>query len=486
MWGQKNERGVEVPYLLPYQIEIADKLETQNVAVASANATGKTFLAAYLALWYLNRYKPSIVLTTAPTDRQVKKLLWAELRRAFNSSHYPLPGNLLSQTLKISDKHYAIGFTTPPRSGQKASGFHERNVLIIVDEANDVTDDIYDSLRGVMASGSSRVLFIGNPDVPAGSFFKIFEKNSEDFFKKSISVFDSKNLHQRGITIDDIRSGEWKRKDRQHSHLEGLVTPAWVAGVLEDYGENHPFTISRVFGEFPQNIEDGLCTIADIYACQKLKFEDVDTSDKTIYVSVDVARSKTGDDSVIGWQKGNYADYSWIGKTDDEMRVVGEVIRAIGELKERFTEKGAPPRIVVIVDVIGVGGGVTDRVDEITRDDFNIEVHGVNVGLPPIDCPEKYGGMPAERFKNIKAQLLWQVREKVRSRKFKLPECSQLPMQLSNIKWTTTSRGQTVIEPKDETKKRIGRSPDHADQLMLGFYRSAKDNFWSSMERALS
>jgi hypothetical protein len=116
MWGQKNDRGIDIPYLLPYQIEIADKLETQNVAVASANATGKTFLAARIALWYLNRYKPSIVLTTAPTDRQVKKLLWAELRLAFNTSRYPLPGTLLSQTLKISEKHYAIGFTSPPRS----------------------------------------------------------------------------------------------------------------------------------------------------------------------------------------------------------------------------------------------------------------------------------------------------------------------------------------------------------------------------------
>jgi hypothetical protein len=337
-----------------------------------------------------------------------------------------------------------------------------------------------------MASGSSRILLIGNPDVPAGTFFKIFEKNSDDFFKKNISVFESTNLHRTSIAIDDIRCGIWKKKDRPNRHLEGLVTPAWVAGVLEDYGENHPFTISRVFGEFPQDIEDGLCTIADVYACQKLKFEDVDTSDKTIYISVDVARSTAGDDSVIGWQKGDYADYSWIGKTNDEMRVAGEVIRAIGELKERFTEKGAHPRIVVNVDVIGVGAGVTDRVDEITRDDKNIEVHGVNVGLPSIDCPEKYNGLPAERFKNLKSQLFWCVREKVKTRKFRLPECSQLPMQLSNIKWTITSRGQTVIEPKDETKKRIGRSPDHADQLMLGFYRSAENSFWSSMERALN
>src|SRR5438552_2061688 len=48
----------------------------RRVAVKSANGVGKTYLAADLALWFLYSHRPSIVLTTAPTWRQVRYLLW--------------------------------------------------------------------------------------------------------------------------------------------------------------------------------------------------------------------------------------------------------------------------------------------------------------------------------------------------------------------------------------------------------------------------
>jgi hypothetical protein len=55
----------------------------RRVAVKSANGVGKTYLAADLALWFLYSHRPSIVLTTAPTWRQVRYLLWEEIRRRF-------------------------------------------------------------------------------------------------------------------------------------------------------------------------------------------------------------------------------------------------------------------------------------------------------------------------------------------------------------------------------------------------------------------
>src|SRR5712671_5200377 len=51
-----------------------------RVAVASANSCGKTFIAARIAAWFLYLYKHSIVITTAPTDRQVSEILWREIR----------------------------------------------------------------------------------------------------------------------------------------------------------------------------------------------------------------------------------------------------------------------------------------------------------------------------------------------------------------------------------------------------------------------
>ena len=58
------------------QTEIADALtKHRRVAVKAANGVGKTYLAADLCLWFLYTHTPSVVLTTAPTWRQVETLL---------------------------------------------------------------------------------------------------------------------------------------------------------------------------------------------------------------------------------------------------------------------------------------------------------------------------------------------------------------------------------------------------------------------------
>lgn len=459
-FGKFDEDGNPIPYLLPYQAEIADKLEHNDIAIASANATGKTFIAAHLVLWYINKYIPSIVITTAPTERQVEKLLWAELKSAFRSSNYRLPGKLYNLSLRISPKHYAIGFTAPPKSGQKASGFHQQNTLIVVDEASDISDDIYDAIRGVMAGGDVRIMCIGNPDVPIGRFYDLFQKPN-DFFIKNISVFDSANLHGQRITLSHIRSGKWKEIDDKSKHKPGLVTPKWVAGVWEDYGEDHPFFHSRVLGIFPKDIEGGLVSLADVQLSQRIDNDDIVLGDEVV-ISIDVARSERGDDSVIAWRNDRYFEYFWEGKTIDTMIVTGNAVRCIEFIKDKFSLN--PVSIRVNIDAIGVGAGVADRLKE-QEEELEVDVFPVNVG---------WASTEPKKFFNLRSELFWEVREQILKNNLKLPNCKHLPFQLSNIKWEITSAGKTKVESKEKTKLRIGRSPDHADALILSFYEKKK------------
>jgi hypothetical protein len=446
----------------PYQVEIADALATQRrVVVASANATGKTYLAARLVLWFLNCFKPSVILTTAPTERQVK-ILWGELKSAFRDSLLPLPGRPLKLSLHLSETHYALGFTAVPRSTSHASGFHSENVLVIVDEASEVRPEIYDGLKGIMASGNSYVMLIGNPDVPDGRFYDTFTKPNK-FYKRSISVFETPNLLTRGITLDDIRSGEWEEKDKLEAEtIPALVGAEWTHEVWEEYQEGHPFFISRVLGQFPEEIEGGLVPLVASVAAQKLEWDDVDTEGDVV-IAVDVARSDKGDDSVIGWRKGGYLEYFWQAKTRDTMRVGGEIINCIRFVKSKFEDE--KPEIRVNIDVIGVGAGVVDRLAE-QAGELGVEVHGVNVALPAQHEPE--------RFKNLKAELFWNVRKKIVAGTLRLPDCKQIPFQLSKMLWTTASDGRTIMEPKEETRKRLKRSPDHADMLALSEYRGKR------------
>jgi hypothetical protein len=59
------------------EVEILRSIQTnRRTAIKASHAAGKTFTLSLSALWWLARYPQGIVLTTSPTQRQVKTQLW--------------------------------------------------------------------------------------------------------------------------------------------------------------------------------------------------------------------------------------------------------------------------------------------------------------------------------------------------------------------------------------------------------------------------
>ena len=50
------------------------------------------------------------------------------------------------------------------------------------------------------------------------------------------------------------------------------------------------------------------------------------------------------------------------------------------------------------------------------------------------------------------------------------PPCDQLMEEATETKWKFLSNGKIIIEPKEDVKKRIKRSPDWMDALANTFY----------------
>jgi hypothetical protein len=95
------------------QEEVASALvQHSRVAVRSGHGVGKTYLAADLVLWFLYTHPGAVVLTTAPTWKQVKHYLWREIRRRYIGANTRLPGRLLRTKLELSDESYAMGIAT--------------------------------------------------------------------------------------------------------------------------------------------------------------------------------------------------------------------------------------------------------------------------------------------------------------------------------------------------------------------------------------
>jgi len=419
-------------------LSVRDNAET---AAKGCHSFGKSWIAARAALWFLYSHKPSMVITTAPTQRQVEGILWKEIRAAHARAKFPLGGTPLQTQIKLAENWFAWGFTaTDP---DKFQGFHEISILLIVDESAGVLESIYEAIDSVLTTEHARLLLIGNPTSSSGRFLEDFK--TPGVAKISVSAYDTPNFTEFGITRDDIRTGTWEEKLRgKVLPYPYLTTPQWVAGRLKRWGENSPRYQARVEGQFPPFSTDALVPLAWIEAAIDREIETGGPAE----FGVDIARF--GDDeSVIALRNGMQAQILDALPMADTMETAGWVARYAREKKP----------LGIKIDTIGVGGGVHDRLKE-----QNYPVQEVNVSSSPRN---------KEDFLNLRAEAYWTLREIFEKGEVSLigdPELLDiLAGQLAAIKYKIDSRGRIQIESKDEMKKRGHPSPDYADALMLSF-----------------
>lgn len=121
------------------------------------------------------------------------------------------------------------------------------------------------------------------------------------------------------------------------------------------------------------------------------------------------------------------------------------------------------------VDVIGIGSSVYDHLN---GSEYNYNVVPVNVAEKSLkrDKTKKFG------FANLRSELWWKMRERLdpdSGEDIQLPPDKELRIQLVTPHYKPTARG-IQVESKDDIKKRIGRSTDEADAVIMSFMRKSK------------
>jgi hypothetical protein len=237
------------------QVAIMESIRDNRVtAVPSCHSSGKSWTAGRIALWFAFSYHGSKVITTAPTERQVKGVLWGEILRAHKSAKLPLGGEPTAMQLKLDADWWIWGFTAPDWDESRFQGFHAPHILVIVDEASGISSALMDQIDSLLAGGHARKLLIGNPVIAGCSFQRDCESN--EVHTIPIAAWDTPNFLTFGITEDDMVSGEWRNKvkEDEYPHPE-LISPEWVAERLELWGIDSSAWQSRIRGEFPSVVE---------------------------------------------------------------------------------------------------------------------------------------------------------------------------------------------------------------------------------------
>lgn len=425
------------------QIEIAQSVvENRRTAVQACHGVGKSFSAARFIAWWLDIHPPgeAFVVSTAPTAKQVEAVLWREVNKAATKAQAkgtPFIGRVLTTEWKLGNELIAYGRKPADHDPTAFQGIHARFLLVVLDEACGIPKELWVAANSLATNEDCRILAIGNPDDPTSHFATVCAEGSS-WHRIKISAFDSPNFTDE-VVPDDLRVM--------------LVGQTYVDEMAEDVGVGSPIYTSKVLGEFPEDSTDGVVLASSVAQCRIAKDLTPDQLEP-VELGVDVGGSENGDWTVIRERRGMKAGRTWRCQSS-ESEIVAEAIRAAIVESEATAVK---------IDSIGIGWGVAGHLTSMASDGkHEAAIVKVNVGAAAAD---------PKRFPKLRDEIWWEVgRGHSEAGTWDLSEVDdRTASDLLAPKWAPNTRGQIKVEPKDETRKRIGRSPDDGDALLLAFY----------------
>ncbi|WP_020591254.1 terminase [Kiloniella laminariae] len=391
-----------------------------DIATASGHGIGKSAMSAWLILFILSTRPFAKGVVTSNTGDQLRTKTWAELgkwhRRCLTGHWFQY--NASKGNMSLSHKSHAESWrcdaqTCREENSESFAGLHAANStpFYLFDEASAVPDKIWEVSDGGLTDGEPMRFVFGNPTRNSGRFFECFHRLRHRW-------------HSRQI---DSRAVEGTNAD---------LMQQWV----EDYGEDSDFVRVRVRGVFPR--AGSTQFISGQLVAEARARELPPQPEQPIVIGVDVARF--GDDqSVILIRQGR--KLLEIRKYRvDTMALASFVIEAIG----RYKPDG------VLVDGVGVGGGVVDRLHQLGH-----AVIDVNAGSTAQDH---------KSFLNKRAEMWSRLRDWLKTADIPADD-SELESDLTGIEYGFDAKNRLQLEKKSDMKKRGLHSPDVADALALTF-----------------
>ncbi len=406
--------------------------EHKHIYIASGHSLGKDYICGGIGLWFLDCYKSSIVIQTAPTERQVKKVMWGETLRHWSNRPEELGGKIYTDPYIeiVKGEWYLIGFTTKESGASKVSGggkfqgFHAPSVCVIVTEAQAIEDDIFDQIDAVTTNENVLVIFLGNPTRASGRFAKGL-RDKENNIVFNFSCLDNPN---------------YKHKD---TIIPGLCSHHWVEDKRTKWGENDPRWQGRVLGQVPDKSINNVFSRGLVEAGVK---RDVIIGKKwNNGVSMDVAGEGADDNVIYGGKRGLVCD-AIIRNISTPSQNAIDCVKMAEEQDANF----------IVIDCDGIGIGTWQELAKIPfiSNKYNIiKFHGSkNYSRDGMKNPSNY--------QNLRAEAIFTAKERLERGEAHIPNDELLIEELLEVKYFENKRGLIQIEDNSDLKDRLGRSPD--------------------------
>ena len=439
--------------LTSYQREIiADFPYAKRQAVRGPRGLGKSALASLIVLWFaITRDAAGIdwkIMTTAGSWHQLESYLWREIgkwarRVDWEKLGRPAPNErteLMKTKLRL---RHGDADAASPDTPEKIEGAHADHIMLVVDEAKIVSAETFDAAEGILSGAGDEgsdleayALAISTPGEPSGRYY--------DIHRRAPGLEDWTVRH---VTLDEAIAA-------------GRMSRTWAEQRKRLWGENSALYQNHVLGEFCADDEDSIISLSWVEAAQE-RWRAWDAAgrpeqDGPRVAGVDVARSGK-DKSVVAVRHGDIIVSITAFPRGDLMETTGRVKGIL----DRDLECRA------MVDVIGLGAGVYDRLREqgCKADPFN--------AARKVTAKDRTGQFG---FANLRSAAYWRLAEMLNpgyGATLALPPDDELAGDLTTIHKKFMSDGKIMIEPKDDIRKRIGRSTDRGDSVAQACWASS-------------
>ena len=447
----------------PYQNDIMQRLvDHKRVSVRGPHGLGKTALVAWMVHWFalmndgVTDWKIPI---TASAWRQLTKFALPEVHKWARKIDWEKIGRTpYNERLELTKLSLQLktgeAFALASDNSAMIEGAHASRILYIFDESKEIPVDTWDSAEGAFSVGETYWLSVSTPGEPVGRFYDIQARRPG---------YDDWDV--RAVTRDEVILAE-------------RMSPEWAESRRTQWGVESAVYQNRVMGEFASSEADGVIPLSWVEKSNERWLELMDAEDyhsnidyeakfKEIHpdmaflcVGADIARSGE-DKTVLAPRYMNVITNLRVHSREDTMQTTGRLKGILDANKGK-----------AIVDVIGIGAGVVDRLREMKYAvvPFNASEH--------TDYMDSAGELG---FINCRSASWWHMRELLdpaSDHAIALPPDDYLTGDLVAPHWKVTSGGKIQVESKDDIKERIGRSTDYGDAVVMAFF----DNNFLSLQ----
>lgn len=440
----------------------------KNVGVESATGTGKSYGLALLKLWFLASFQGGRVFDFATKKDQLSEYsytevgkLWPRFRILFPSSHLSISGPRIRMDRRVQEGDLAgwgalgqgvdVGAEEEIAAG--AVGMHAVHMLICMEETQGIAHPVTEALENTCTSPHNLRTAVGNPDSEDDALHQFCVQ--PDVVHVRISALDHPN-----VVVNNLRDPEWLDLENDELVVPGAVSRTSIARRARKYGTENRIYQSRVRGISPPERADALIKQSWIDRAVEL-WHSRRLRRGLRALAADVARSDDGDKGAIADGVGAHLDEVETFPCPNPVKL-GVRLAAI------IATEGILEQHVGVDTGGGYGGGTVDKLKE-----FEIYVKGLNGGSKA--DPELYKDLLRETgkgvrqehvFRNLRAQMWWHLAMDLQAGRVALPPDEELHADLKAPTWKT-KLGKIVLEEKDEIKKRLGRSPDKGDAVVM-------------------